>query len=439
MAKKRSPKSTSRTKTTSRKKRTTKKQAENINIKTSAADEVVAEKNAAAEKAAEKAAAEKAAAEKAAEEKAAAEKAAAEKAAAEKAAAEKAAAEKAAEEKAAEEKAAAEKAAAEKAAAEKAAAEKAAAEKAAEEKAAEEKAAEEKAAEEKAAEEKAAAEKAAAEKAAAEKAAAEKAAAEKAAAEKAAAEKAAAEKAAAEKAAAEKAAAEKAADDTEYESFSQIEVSEENGRRRGHIVEVLAVLALVAVVAVIVAASYSNRDKYYLKITDTAVEIWQGRFSPKGAKLLIILPGATPPKDVKTCYFRDEVFPLAFDYYISKADAISTSEKVPDFEVIKAYLNKARAYSTSQASDDLINSRLNSIDLLFLFYETDAVIRSGGADRLKTAKDRLEKVASLVLDPIQQALVKQKLDKVRFLLEDLTRKMEIKSEVSDQATQSEST
>ena len=354
--------------------------------------------------AAEKAAAEKAAAEKAAAEKAAAEKAAAEKAAAEKAAAEKAAAEKAAAEKAAAEKAAAEKAAAEKAAAEKAAAEKAAAEKAAAEKAAAEKAAAEKAAAEKAAAEKAAAEKAAAEKAAAEKAAAEKAAAEKAAAEKAAAEKAAAEKAAAEKAAAEKAAAEKAAAEKADPMDKTIK---------------FAAIAFGLIFIVLVLASISNSYKYTLQPADGAIEIWQGDFAPMGQKLMLSIPGGEMPQPTKPEYRKKEVFPLAFNYYISQADALAEVPGMPDFEGIKAYLHKALDYATDRAEMNSANIRVNTIELLVLLYKAQAAAGQATLTGLESAVDYLEEATMLDIDAAQLALVQEKIKTVTGMKSEL--------------------
>ncbi len=329
---------------------------------------------------------------KAAAEKAAAEKAAAEKAAAEKAAAEKAAAEKAAAEKAAAEKAAAEKAAAEKAAAEKAAAEKAAAEKAAAEKAAAEKAAAEKAAAEKAAAEKAAAEKAAAEKAAAEKAAAEKTAAEKAAAEKAAAEKAAAEQAAAEKAAAEKAAAEKADPMDKTIKF--------------------AAIAFGLIFIVLVLASISNSYKYTLQPADGAIEIWQGDFAPMGQKLMLSIPGGEMPQPTKPEYRKKEVFPLAFNYYISQADALAEVPGMPDFEGIKTYLNKALDYATDRAEMNSANIRVNTIELLVLLYKAQAAAGQATLAGLESAVDYLEEATMLDIDAAQLALVEEKIKAV---------------------------
>ena len=371
----------------------------------------------------EKAAAEKAEAErKAAEEKAAAEKAEAERKAAEaKAAAEKAEAErKAAEEKAAAEKAEAErkaaeaKAAAEKAEAERKAAEaKAAAEKAeAERKAAEEKAAAEKAeAERKAAEEKAAAEKAEAERKAAEaKAAAEKAEAErKAAEEKAAAEKAEAErKAAEEKAAAEKAEAERKAAEAAAQAKKKADPVERAIR--------YTVACLAVIFTLIVAASFTNYTKYYLKSNGGVVEVWKGRFSPVGEVQIAELPGSAMPATKKDIYTKAEALTLAFGYFISKADDL-LAEDVPDLQQIQSHLSQAGAFAFNDEYKNAVDTRLAGVNLMLLLYRADAAAAKGGPADLEKALKYLEEAAALKLTEPQALIVKKRAEAIQGILQ----------------------
>ncbi len=349
-------------------------------------------------------------------EKAAAEKAAAEKAAAEKAAAEKVAAEKAAAEKAAAEKAAAEKAAAEKVAAEKAAAEKAAAEKAAAEKAAAEKAAAEKAAAEKAAAEKAAAEKAAAEKAAAEKAAAEKAAAEKVAAEKAAAEKVAAEKAAAEKAAAEKAAAEKAAAEIKLPSAQSINACENEFAEKTSGMKNIFIIAICAVAVLFAGITITSRDnskKFFIKSRHGAVEIWKGKFSPTGKKFIAGFPKLEAPENIKPVYTETEVYTIAFDHNIKLADSLLNEGHVPDFEKVKAQLNKAKTFAITKTQQDLINFRINGIDKMFMIYKADILSISDNTDDLKKAVEYLKNAKQLCLKKSQSGQIDEKIKDIQ--------------------------
>jgi len=404
-------------------------------------------------------------------------------------AAEREAAEKAAAKKAAAEKAAAEKAAAEKAAAEKAAAEKAAAEKAAAEKAAAEKAAAEKAAAEKAAAEKAAAEKAAAEKAAAEKKKAylktlplkkfetwkpakifraavdeeylknfasppivsglsdeeakrikklllkkrdmatiraeiKKEAAERKAAEKAAAEKAAVEKAAAEKSAAEREAAEKA-------TMKKVIIGLASG--------------FIILVALIFSASSSNNSKYYIKEKAGILEIWQGRYAPLGEERMMTLPGVPLPEQINAVYSKSEVFPLIFNYYIDKADAISAMSDTPDYVAIKSFLNEALLFATTGDLSKKAYSRLNDIKFNDLMYKAGVAESRGAVSDLDEAMRYLNKASLLKVGAGKSDVVKQKIESIKEqkaemieaqVAEEATGTASVKSDVVEQKTES---
>ena len=375
----------------------------------------------------------KAKAEKEAQEKAKAEaeaKAKAEKEAAEKAKAEaeaKAKAEKEAQEKAkaeAEAKAKAEKEAAEKAKAEaeaKAKAEKEAAEKAkaeAEAKAKAEKEAQEKAKAE--AEAKAKAEKEAAEKAKAEaeaKAKAEEEAAEKAKAEaeaKAKAEKEAEEKA---KAKAKQDAEEKAAKPPAPPSIPTDQGPTEPPMNN-------AVKVLVALVgglfALLIIASAMNTNNYYLKPADGGIDIWQGKFSPTGKKLVMHVPGASVEEPVKDVYAKKEALVPAYQFYIQKAEALSEKKGQPDFEAIKTNLYKAIHFAPDRQHKNAAKTRLSNIDFLFSLYKADVAAGKNTIEGYESALTHLRSAATLATGTSQRDLLDQKtaeVNKKRDLLE----------------------
>ena len=258
--------------------------------------------------------------------------------------------------------------------------------------------------------EKAAAEKAVAEKAVAEKAVAEKAAAEKAAAEKAVAEKAAAEKAVAEKAAAEKAAAEKAA--AERAAAEKITVTYNSDDAKGNetmdkTTKILAA-AVIGLLLLIGAASMSNMGNYYLKPTDKALEIWRGKFAPKGEKRFVELPGVKAPEGIKSVYTKEEVFPLAFGYYISQADDLLSKKKIPDFAAIKSYLDRASCFAVSQPLKEAIAARLTTLDLMVLMYKAEASATRKTEGDLKNALGYLQEAGLLALSDGQKALIAEK-------------------------------
>ena len=379
----------------------------------------IAKAEAEAKAKAEKEAQEKAKAE--AEAKAKAEKEAAEKAKAEaeaKAKAEKEAAEKAKAE--AEAKAKAEKEAQEKAKAEaeaKAKAEKEAAEKAKAE--AEAKAKAEKEAKAKA--EKEAAEKVKAEaeaKAKAEKEAQEKAKAEaeaKAKAEKEAAEKAKAEaeaKAKAEKEAEEKAKA-KAKQDAEEKAAkppAPPSIPTDQGPTEPPMNN--AVKVLVALVgglfALLIIASAMNTNNYYLKPADGGIDIWQGKFSPTGKKLVMHVPGASVEEPVKDVYAKKEALVPAYQFYIQKAEALSEKKGQPDFEAIKTNLYKAIHFAPDRQHKNAAKTRLSNIDFLFSLYKADVAAGKNTIEGYESALTHLRSAATLATGTSQQDLLDQK-------------------------------
>ncbi|MBW1898183.1 MAG: hypothetical protein JRI61_03895 [Deltaproteobacteria bacterium] len=257
------------------------------------------------------------------------------------------------------------------------------------------------AAEKKAAEEKAAAEKAAAEK----KAAEEKAAAEKAAAEK----KATEEKAAAEKKAAEeKAAAQKPAPAPKIPepAYASQNVEEKDPSRK-----ILFTIAacLIIIFTPIIIASHINTGKYYLEVTDGALELWQGDFEPMGKELTITMPGAVPPEVIKEVYSKEEVFPIVSGYLINKADNLLEAKGLPDFLYIKSTLNTAKTYAVTKPLLQDINNRLTRIDFMVFLYEADVAAGMGTVEGRKSAIGHLKKAAMLDLGPLEAEMISKKI------------------------------
>ena len=276
-------------------------------------------------------------------------------------------------EKAAAEKVEAERIAAEKAAAEKAETERIAAEKAAAEKAEAERIAAEKVEAERIAAEKVEAERIAAEKAAAEKTEAERIAAEKAAAEKAEAERIAAEKAEAERIAAEKAAAvleRKKAAELQQASVPKVEITYDRpapkvqpAKDADPMDKTIKIFAggLALLVLLLIGTSLCNSQKFYIKKAKNGIEIWQGRFSPKGEKQLISLAGIKAPETLQKVYSKNDVYPIIFSYFLNKADAFLAAPGIPDFEGMKYYINLAKPYAVTQELRDAAALRLNGM------------------------------------------------------------------------------
>ncbi|MEA3279709.1 MAG: hypothetical protein U9Q38_03815 [Thermodesulfobacteriota bacterium] len=176
------------------------------------------------------------------------------------------------------------------------------------------------------------------------------------------------------------------------------------------------IVFIVLLLAITIGASFSNKNKYYINVTDGAVEIWQGKFAPMGTGLLITLPGAQPPEAIQAVYSKEEVFPFAFNYYIDRADALLDAPGMPDFEDIKLYLNKALSFGTTPDLSKAAYTRLNSIDLMILVYRTDVAASKGTISGFEAALGYLNKAALLELNDSQAELVKQKIESIKILL-----------------------
>jgi hypothetical protein len=233
-------------------------------------------------------------------------------------------------------------------------------------------------------------------------------AAEKAAAEKAADEKAAAEKAAAEKAVDEKAVAEKAAEPEVSIACgppTDVDTTVDDPMEKAM---KYAAAVFVLLVALIIATSAMNSNKYYIKPSDGTVEIWQGTFSPMGEELLIMLPGVQPPETIKDVYSKTDVYPLISNSYVEKADTLLQVPGIPDFDGIRAYLNKAMSYAVSAESSQIAQVRLNNLDLMILMYKADVAAGKGTVADLEDAKGYLAEAARLDVDVLKLDLVAQK-------------------------------
>ncbi|HSO19094.1 MAG TPA: hypothetical protein VLT88_06535, partial [Desulfosarcina sp.] len=229
----------------------------------------------------------------------------------------------------------------------------------------------------------------------------------------------AAEKAAAEKAAAEKAAAEKAeAIKKDAAQKSTVSVSYEPGPAQApakaptdpvdNTMKLFAA-GLAFLILLVVGASASNSFKYYLREGQGALEIWKGKFAPLGKKKVIALPGVPVPADLKDTYRSGEVYPLIFQYYVDKADALLDVPGIPDFEGIKATLKNALEYGSTRDLRQLAYERLDNIDRLILTYKADVAASRGTIADLEAAIGFLEDADKLTTDKGQEEMIAQKI------------------------------
>jgi len=374
----------------------------------------------------EKAQAERIEAERIAAEKARieAERIAAEKVEAERLEAQRIAAEKAEAERLEAERIALEKAEAERVAAEKARIE---AELAAVEKAKAERLEAERIAAEKAEKERLEAERIATEKAEAERVAAEKARIE---AERIAAEKAEAERLETERIAAEKARVEKAKAELEamkmaqsQEKTSSVTYDTPKSKKGDDAMEKsikIAAGCVLALFLLLCVASYSNTGNYYIKSTTSGIDIWQGRFSPIGEKLMLSLPGLQAPETRAAKYSKKDIYPIIFNYYLEKADALIKTADDSTIGAIRSVMKQASPYAITQAHKHAVDIRLNGLDQMLELYKADVFASYGTREGYQAAKDVLTKARTMVKDGQQTEFIDKKLAGIQASMDQLT-------------------
>ena len=173
----------------------------------------------------------------------------------------------------------------------------------------------------------------------------------------------------------------------------------------------------IILMGLVIRVSYHNTAKYYLKSAAGAVEIWQGTFSPGEKKRILIMPGAQMPAKTKDVYAKKDVFPLAFKFYVSKADALMEVPGMPDFVGIKSYLNRALSFATTDDLQQTAHRRINQIDRLILLYKADVAATKGTRTGFETALDYLDQAANLNPDEIETELIQKKKASIRELLD----------------------
>lgn len=172
---------------------------------------------------------------------------------------------------------------------------------------------------------------------------------------------------------------------------------------------------LLLLAILLVGTSLMNTARFFVIERDGAVEIWQGRFSPKAKELLIIMPGMEPPAPKKEIYSRNDVYPTIFQYYLEKSDALLDVPGLPDFSGIKAYLDRSMTYATTEEERQAARARINGIQLSILLYKADISAGKGTMAGLKAAQAYLGVASELNPDEIETALIKQKLESIERL------------------------
>ena len=193
----------------------------------------------------------------------------------------------------------------------------------------------------------------------------------------------------------------------------------ESNSAKKRLLLIISALIFIMLMGLVIRASYDNTEKYYLKSSAGAIEIWQGTFSPGGKRRILIMPGVQAPAEIKKVYRKEEVFPLAFNFYTQKADALMDVPGMPDFMGIKSYLNRALSFATTEELRQTAHARINQIDRMIFFYKADVAATKGTRVGLEAALNYLDQAAKLNPDDIETETIRKKKAAIRELLNTL--------------------
>ena len=175
----------------------------------------------------------------------------------------------------------------------------------------------------------------------------------------------------------------------------------------------------VLLVLLVIIASWMNNQDYYIKPGEGAIEIWQGKFAPKGEQLLMSIPGIAAPEPLKESYSQKEVYPIFYQYYLDKADTLLEVPGMPDFEGVKSYLNTAQSYATTSQMKTVIKGRINAITRMVLLYKADVAASKDTPDDLKAAIKLYKQARGYAADDGEAARIKRKIETVDRRLDKL--------------------
>lgn len=179
------------------------------------------------------------------------------------------------------------------------------------------------------------------------------------------------------------------------------------------------IVAVILIFALLIGASLNNMDNYYLKQTNTGLEIWRGDFSPNGRQKIVTLQGVDASEPIKNKYSRQEALAAAFEYFMEKADKVAEAKDLPNLNIIRDNLGKAKKYAVTEEQKKHVNKRLNRIDFLMLLYRSDVAAEKQTEQGYETAMEILKQAEDLELAESDRQIQQQKISRLQDKLEKL--------------------
>ena len=158
------------------------------------------------------------------------------------------------------------------------------------------------------------------------------------------------------------------------------------------------------------AASFSNSGRYYVEPTDDGVQIWKGRFSPLGRKLLADLEGLAPPEPLRPVYSREAALTLAFDHFMGKVNQKLEDPTRINFDQLETLLDRAGKFAATEDQKIALDRRQTDLRLTTYLFRANTAAGRGDRKGFSKAADLLEEAALLKLSPGQTAFVERQIE-----------------------------
>ena len=153
------------------------------------------------------------------------------------------------------------------------------------------------------------------------------------------------------------------------------------------------ILGLFLLLAIV---SYCNTGNYYVRSVSDGIQIFQGRFSPVGEKLLITLPGVSMPESKAIRYTKTEIYPLICNFFLQQADHLIMTANHLTLDRIRAIMNQAAPYAITPEHREAVRIRLHGMDQMIELYKADVLISMKTPESYQAAKDLLISARSRV-------------------------------------------
>jgi len=177
--------------------------------------------------------------------------------------------------------------------------------------------------------------------------------------------------------------AEKEANEAVLAESSTQDLNKTENSRKKPIAAIFAAISFALILFMMITASVNNSSKYYIRDTNAGLEIWKGQFAPKGLKKVVFLNGLNYSV-TKEIYSKNEVLPIAFQYYLDMADNLIKAKATPDFQTITNLVEKASRFAITPKEKETIARYKTSIKEAEIKIKTTRVVLTPEAPEEKT-------------------------------------------------------